>query len=671
MFKYWKSPDGHGAYFTRGCAANAEEANRLVYFLKPYFDKFILVNSCMLKEKQEKSLMACLEALIDRSPEETKVFITGCSATIHPLRYEKYGKVIPNKDKFNPRAYGLDFDKFEEKIKFPESDVAMVEIQHGCNSKCSYCIIPAARGKSVSHPYQEIRDGVAEALKQGHTTVRFVGTNLTQYVRREEDGKIYRLSEMCERILNEFPDLKCLQTDFIEPESLEVEKLLDLMERNHRMDRHLDLGVQSFCDEILKRMNRRTTVARMEHLYKLADEITNRSGLEFCLRPDIIVGFPGETEEQFEETCQFVKNHPTITDVHVHCFSARPGTPAATMPNKISDAVKNERSNKLRMLVWHNKFDGVGPYRKNKQKRLVQFELTKHCPNGCKFCYNWPDSVQAKEDKVGWLLDVHAFINSDEMKDYDGVALIGGELFDGQFTTYTERLLFTELFPIILYALRGKDSELRISSGLMFDDPTFFLNTLRGENMSSIQNFGTLRLCTSYDTLGRFSTPKQLENWKRNMKLVHELYPEIKLHTEILVTEDFLQKVLSGEFNITEFKKEFHTEVDFLEPNAGFHYKTKEEFAKILPNFFPKRSTFRKFIGKMLQTKEIDIHALLDVTQKCDTLFMRIDGVIHRFDNRHTAKDMIPCNAREKVGYIDSDVPMRRDVLRAIEEAGL
>jgi len=659
MFKYWKTEDGKYAYFTRGCAANAEEANRLLYQLKPYFDRFILVNSCMLKEKQERSLMACLEALVERSPENTPVFITGCSATLHPKRYEKFGKVIPNKDKFNPRAYGIPEDKLDGLVQFPKSDVAMVEIQTGCNSKCSYCIIPAARGKSISFPYQQIANGVREALKQGHTKVRFVGTNLTQYVRREDDGKIYRLSDLCDRILKEFPNLQCLQTDFIEPESSEVERLFEVMRLEPRLDRQLDLGVQSFCDELLKRMNRRTTKARMEKLYALA-------GDEIKLRPDIIVGFPGETEEQFQETCDFVKKWK-ITDVHVHCFSSRPGTPAASMPNKIPDKVKNERSAKLRMIVWENN-PPRGQFRIKKQKKLVQFEVTKHCNNGCKFCYNWPESVNGVEDKVGRLLDIHAFINSDEMKNYDGVALIGGELFDGQFNTYTERLLFTELFPVILYALRDRDSELRISSGMMFEDPTFFLNTLRGENMSSIQNFGTLRLCTSYDTLGRFLTPHKEELWKRNMKLVHEQYPAIKLHTEIIVTEDFLQKVLNGKFNITKFKEEFHTELDFIEPNSGFHYPDKYSFDKVLPNFFPKRDTFLKFLQLMIQTREIDLNALLDVRQKCDTLFMKVNGEQHKFENRHLAKDNLPCNIRSKSGYIDSDTPMRSDVLAILED---
>ena len=664
MFKYWKTEDGHYSYFTRGCAANAEEANRLLYALKPHFKSFILVNSCMLKEKQEKSLMACLEALIERSPKDIKVFITGCSATIHPQRYAKYGTVIPNTDKFNPRAYGLDFDKFEDKTLFPKSDVAMVEIQTGCNSACTYCIIPKARGRSISFPYAQIAEGVKKALEQGHTTIRFVGTNLTQYVRKEEDGKIYRLSDLCRRILNAFPDLQCLQTDFIEPESSEVERLMDLMHENPRMHRRMDMGVQSFCNEILSRMNRRTTKERMHKLFTMA-------GKDIELVPDIIVGFPGETDAQFQETYDFTKEHG-ITDVHVHCFSSRPGTPAASMPNKIPDEVKNDRCNKLRMLVWNNKCNPEeGPYRSNKHKRLVQFELTKHCPNNCKFCYNWPESINGVEDKVGTLLDVHAFVNSDEMQKYDGVALIGGELFDGQFTTYTERLLFTELFPVILYALRDKDSELRISSGLMFKDPTFFLNTLRGENMSSIQNFGTMRLCTSYDTLGRFSTEEQLDNWKRNMHLVHTEFPAIKLHTEILVTEDFLQKVLSGEFNIKEFKDTYHTDVDFLEPNAGFHYESKEAFAKVLPNFFPKRATFLRFLERMIQTREIDLHALLDVTQKCDTLFMRINGVMTRFEDRHHGEDKIPCNVPSKCGYLDSTIPMRADVLRLLEEIDL
>lgn len=660
MFKYWKTEDSNYAYFTRGCAANAEEANRLLYLLKPYFPGFILVNSCMLKEKQEKSLMACLEALIERKPKWFPVFITGCSATIHPKRYEKYGKVIPNKDKFDLKAYGVTQEQIDTVIQFPKSDVAMIEVQTGCNSSCTYCIIPKARGKSVSFPYHQIRDGVAEALKQGHKTIRFVGTNLTQYVRREDDGKIYRIADLCERILNEFPNLECLQTDFIEPESLDVEPLIDLMRRNKRFHHHLDLGVQSFCDELLKRMNRRTTKARMHYLYELA-------GKDVHLVPDIIVGFPGETEEQFQETCQFVKDH-NITDVHVHAFSARPGTPAASMPNKVPDEVKNRRSNELRMLVWENKSHEEKERPEDRQRRLVQFELTKQCANGCKFCYNWPDSLNTEEDKVSVLLDAHAFVNSDEMKEYDGVALIGGELFDGQFNTYTERLLFTELFPVILYSLRGKDSELRISSGLMFDDPTFMLNTLQGENMSSIQNFGTIRMCTSYDTMGRFTKPGQLENWERNMKLIHDKFPAIRLHTEIIVTEDFLQKVLSGEFNITEFKKKYHTDVDFLEPNSGFFFDNKETFNKRLPNFFPKRETFMKFLQLMLQTGEIDLHALLDVTQKCDTLFMKINGKMKKITDRNKGCGDLPCNIKEKCGYIDSDVPMRDDVLMILEE---
>ena len=660
MFKYWKTIDGRYSYFTRGCAANAEEANRLLYELKPYFDRFIIVNSCLLKEKQERSLLACLEALVERSPKDTKVFITGCSATLNPQKYAKYGTVIQNADKFNLKAYGITSIKEQTKTLFPKSDVAMIEIQEGCNASCTYCIIPKARGMAVSFPYEQIYSGIKNAISQGKTTIRLVGTNLTQYVRKEDDGNIYRFADLCRRILKDFPELECLQTDFIEPESSEVEKLMKLMDDDQRMSRRMDLGVQSFNNELLKRMNRRTTKERMEMLYKMAEG-------KFELVPDIIVGFPGETEEQFLETYNFIKDHKII-DAHIHTFSPRPGTPAADMSYQIPEDVKSERAAKLRDVVWTNNYANEGTNHSHKHRRIVQFELTKHCKNGCKFCYNWPESVNGKEDKVQVLLDAHAFVNSDEMLNYDGVALIGGELFDGQFNTYTEKLLFTELFPVILYALRYKDAELRVNSALMFDDPTFMLKTLRGENMSSIQNFSTILFCTSYDTMGRFNTPKQLENWERNMKLLHDTYPEIRLHTEIIVTEDFLQKVLSGEFNITEFKNKYHTTVDFIEPNCGFHYKDKKEFNKVLPNFFPKRATFLKFLNLMVQTKEVNLYDMFNLNQKSDTLFMKIDGKMEKVTDRNNGGGNLPCNIPCKYGYVDSDVTMRDDILMVLEE---
>lgn len=664
MFKYWKTEDGKGAYFTRGCAHNAEEANRIVHELKPYFDRYIVVNSCILKEKQERSLLACLQALIDRSPKDTKVFITGCSATLNPENYEKYGKVIPNKDKFNLQAYGVPADKCAGPMVFPQAEVAMIEIQEGCNSSCTYCIIPKARGKSRSTPYNVIADRIRVALNQGHKIIRFVGTNLTQYVRQEDDGKIYRLSDLCNRILNDFPEIELLQTDFIEPESSEVERMLEVMEHQPRLEKRLDLGIQSFCDEILIRMNRRTRKERLHNLYV-------KYGHKANLLADIIVGFPGETEEQFQENCEFIKTHHVI-DAHIHCFSGRPGTPAYDMPDQISEEEKNRRANILRMLVFENsqraQKDPAGLGNPNKKRRIVQFELTKQCNNGCTFCYNWPDTLNKEEDKVATLLDVHAFVNSDEMLKYDGVGIIGGELFDGQYTTYIEKLLFAELFPVILYNLRFKDSELRIASALMMEDPTFLIHSLRGEHMSAVTNFNTIRLCTSYDTMGRFTTPHKLELWEHNIKLIHDTFPAIKLHTEIIVTEDFLQKVLSGEFNITEFKNKYHTEVDFIEPNSGFHYKDKKEFSKHVPNFFPKRSTFLKFLHKMVETHEVNLHDLFDTTQKADTLFMRVNGKMQTVTDRMAGGGDLPCNIPSKCGYIDSDISMRDDVLSVLEE---
>jgi len=648
MFKYWQSDDGKYSYFTRGCAANVEESVKLLWGLRPYFDSFIIVNTCLVKEKQEHSIIEVTKELVKRKGKNTKVFITGCSVTINPHLYEGLGIIIPNKDKFNPVAYGLPEDTELASTVFNKSDVAMVEIQSGCNCQCTYCIIPKARGKSVSVAYRDIRKQIDDAVKQGHKKVKLVGTNLTQY-----DHNGMKLSDLCEQILDNYPEISCLQLEFIEPESSEMERMMDLIRRNNRMEARLEMGAQSFCDSVLKRMKRGSSQARFKELYKLA-------GKDINLVPDIMVGFPGETEEEFMETYNFIKNNG-ITDLHVHSFSPRPGTPAYDMDNQVPEEVKLKRSLTLRDLARNNRT--CKPTSGRELKRIFQFELTQECKNNCQFCYNSGCKSKVDPDKIDNLLRVHSFLNSDEVTGYDGLGLIGGELFDGQFSSYVEELLFREIFPVALYSFRDKHCELRVSSALMMNDPSFMIDVLKGTTVSTIFDYSTINICTSYDTRGRFNTEKQLNNWKRNMKLLKEVFPAILLHTEIILTQDFIDKSLNGEFDLEEFSREYDTGIDFIEPNSGFYYKDKYEMSKHLPWFFPKRESFIDFVMMLRDSDYSNVHSLLDLYLRADSLVMKVNGKMVRFDNRNTVRENLPCHIVEKSGYIDSNIRMRDDVI--------
>lgn len=251
---------------------------------------------------------------------------------------------------------------FEPPIGELDRTRAFVKIQTGCNFDCAYCIIPSFRGKAVSIPPEDIIRKINEAVDEGYKEVVLTGINVCQYrhirakkdTKRQghkaiDDGEQIDLADLLELIL-EKTKIERIRLGSLDPRLIST-KLIGLYQSQFKIKNlkfkirllpHWHLSLQSGSDSVLKRMNRNYTakkyfeiVAKLRKVYPL-----------FSITTDIIVGFPGETEKEFEDTCDFVKKIE-FANIHVFPFSPRPNTLAFSMLDQISDSIKKARVKKL------------------------------------------------------------------------------------------------------------------------------------------------------------------------------------------------------------------------------------------------------------------------------------------------------------------------------------
>jgi len=233
--------------------------------------------------------------------------------------------------------------QFEEMSGGNEADKtrAYLKIQEGCNQYCSYCIIPYARGPIRSRSLQSIREEVQRLTEAGYKEIVLIGIHLGCYGKEMKDGTT--LYDAVQAALS-VPALQRLRLGSLE--SVEVEeRLLDLMETDKRLCPHLHLPLQSGCDNVLKDMHRPYDTKKFK---ALLDQIRKRvPGI--AVTTDVIVGFPGETEADFDVTCNFVKQCG-FAKMHIFPYSKRKGTPAAARQDQVSENVKKQRAEKLAEL---------------------------------------------------------------------------------------------------------------------------------------------------------------------------------------------------------------------------------------------------------------------------------------------------------------------------------
>lgn len=294
----------------------------------------------------------------------------------------------------------------------------------------------------------------------------------------------------------------------------------------------------------------------------------------------------------------------------------------------------------------------------------IQFELWKNCTNGCDFCFNKGLLCSSKEDKIRILKEVYYRLERLNYDYYDKIGFIGGELFGNQIEDEEVFEEFYKLFELCIYLLQNKKiNQINFTSNLLAEDNSKMYQILDLIKLSGLLN--RFELCTSYDSKYRFKGNFTI--WHYNMLYIKQNYSELQTHIEILPTQDFCEKCLSGEFNYEWFKETYDSAIDYSDLNSGFYYKDKFEMDKAIPNFFPKRSTFLKWVRKGLEEHWFKIEDICNYDIFFNELYM-LDNTNHFIQYiRHGHDKQMPYGRINQSDYIDSDIPMYID-LKNIKE---
>lgn len=340
-----------------GCRLNALECEKISHMLAGIVDTAIIVNTCSVTGEAERQCAQTVRKL-SRENKNAIIFVTGCGATRNPDLFKNipHTLVIDNADKMKLSSYvdaikNADFDTLCSVIDVfkdnePRLSKKFIQVQNGCNHDCTYCVTRLLRGPNVSFPYNEILADVKNAIKDGFYEIVLTGVDTASYARQEQ-GKAFMLADLCSKILADVPEIKRFRLSSVDPASPQVPRIIELMGQDYRFMPHLHLSMQSGSNTILRAMHRRHDSKKLMELVKLADGKVSFSA-------DIICGFPGETDELFDETVDMVRKMGLI---HVHAFpySVRPGTVAATMPNQINRAISKQRVKKIMDVVKKNR----------------------------------------------------------------------------------------------------------------------------------------------------------------------------------------------------------------------------------------------------------------------------------------------------------------------------
>ena len=230
-------------------------------------------------------------------------------------------------------------------VTYSEKTRANIKVQDGCNNFCSYCLIPYARGRIRSRKPESIIKEVTQIAEKGIKEIVITGIHIASYGKDFENE--YKLIDLLEE-LNKIDGIERIRLGSLEPTIVTEEWAIRLSKLN-KICNHFHLSLQSGCDETLKRMNRHYTTKEFQKV----TEILRKYFKDVNLTTDIIVGFPGETEEEFNKTYEFL-SEIKFYKMHVFRYSKRNGTVAAKMPNQVDGAIKDERSNKLIKLSNEN-----------------------------------------------------------------------------------------------------------------------------------------------------------------------------------------------------------------------------------------------------------------------------------------------------------------------------
>jgi tRNA-2-methylthio-N6-dimethylallyladenosine synthase len=371
---------------TFGCQQNVADSERLsgYYMARGYeqvnsedLAELIVINTCMIRDRAEERVYGHIRNLQKKAKKENlnqRIVLTGCivgAAAREPsgTMKKKLQKRIPDVELMPIEEVGFEYEPERKDKKH-----AWVVISNGCNNYCAFCIVPFARGKEISRPYGEIMQEVKQLAKDGFTSITLLGQNVNSYgsdlvlSKKDAEQNFYKLPSgkkikpvmvshlgrtriptLFPFLLDEVAQVKGIETvTFTSSNPWDFsDELIDVIARNKNIDRLLHLPVQSGSDKIIKKMNRWYSA---DDFLKLIDKIKDKvEGVDFVT--DIIVGFPGETEEDFQKSVELSRKVGFVR-AFIGAYSERPGTLASEeMPDTIEWAEKKRRWHILNELI--------------------------------------------------------------------------------------------------------------------------------------------------------------------------------------------------------------------------------------------------------------------------------------------------------------------------------
>jgi len=349
-----KSPE----LVTFGCRLNTYESEVMRGHAKAAgLEDVIIFNTCAVTKEAERQARQAIRRAKKDNPG-AKIIVTGCSAQISPEKYAEMpevDRIIGNDLKLKAETWG---EGAQKEVRILVNDImsvketashlvggfegrarAFIQVQNGCDHRCTFCIIPYGRGNSRSVPIGEIVNQVRALVEAGYKEIVMTGVDVTSY--GPDLPGAPTLGQMIRRVLALVPELPRLRLSSLDPVEMD-DDLWRLIAEEPRLMPHLHMSLQAGDDMILKRMKRR-------HLRADAIAMCNRAKgyrPDIAFGADIIAGFPTETEEMFQNTLNVVEECG-LTFLHVFPYSERPGTPAAKMP-QVFPEVRKERAARLR-----------------------------------------------------------------------------------------------------------------------------------------------------------------------------------------------------------------------------------------------------------------------------------------------------------------------------------
>jgi threonylcarbamoyladenosine tRNA methylthiotransferase MtaB len=331
----------------------------------------VVLNTCTVTASADSDARHAVRKVLDENPS-ARILVTGCYAQRAPDELASLpgvNWVVGNSHKtqipdivlgtddrteaYHGQIFASDMAQSRVFLASPILDAyadrsrPTLKVQDGCSNKCSFCIIPSVRGRSRSAPLQNVIDQVRD-LSQRYAEIVLSGINLGRWGRDLAGG--LRFADLLRALLNDTP-VRRLRISSVEPMDW-TSDLLELMAAEPRLARHVHIPLQSGSDAVLKRMYRKYRVVHYASRLALARELMPDAGIG----ADVMTGFPGETEQQFEETRQFIESQP-FTYLHVFTYSERPGTAAASETNQVPVAIRRERTRLLRRLSEQKNLD--------------------------------------------------------------------------------------------------------------------------------------------------------------------------------------------------------------------------------------------------------------------------------------------------------------------------